>query len=81
MPEHQNKHIREAIRYAQERGWRVVKASGQAHVWGKLLCPHGARDGCFFNVHSTPSNPENHAKRIRRAIDDCRHGSVAPTRG
>ena len=37
MPEHQNKHIREAIRYAQQHGWRVVKASGR-HRSGAGSC-------------------------------------------
>jgi hypothetical protein len=32
MPNHPNKHIREAIKYAEDRGWRVVKAGGQAHI-------------------------------------------------
>lgn len=73
MTRHPNKHIREAIKYAEQNGWRLVKAGGQAHIWGKLLCPLRSRDGCYFNVHSTPRNPEDHAKRIRRAVDDCEH--------
>jgi hypothetical protein len=30
-PMHPNKHIREAIKYALERGWRFVKSRGHGH--------------------------------------------------
>jgi hypothetical protein len=73
MPRHPNKHIREAIEYAIGRGWRLKKASGMAHEWGRLFCPHGERDGCMQGVYSTPRSAENHAKRIRRAVDRCPH--------
>jgi hypothetical protein len=39
MPRHPNKHIQAAIKYAEEHDWRVVKAGGQAHIWGKQYCP------------------------------------------
>ena len=73
MAEHPKKHIREAIKYAKERGWRLVKAGARAHEWGRLYCPHGRRDGCMQGVYSTPRNPENHAKTIRRSVDMCPH--------
>ena len=73
MANHPNKHIREAIKYAEQNGWRVVKASGKAHIWGTLLCPLQEREGCYFHVHSTPRNPESHTKRIRKAVDSCQH--------
>ncbi len=66
--EHPNKHIREALRYAEQNGWRVVKAGPRAHVWGSMYCPLAARQGCSRNVFSTPTNPENHAKQLRRAV-------------
>jgi hypothetical protein len=65
MASHPNKHIREAIKYARARGWRLTNARGHSHIWGKLLCPLRSRDGCVFNIHSTPQNPEAHAARIR----------------
>ncbi|MBK5929084.1 hypothetical protein CCR82_00635 [Halochromatium salexigens] len=71
---HPHKAIRAAIAYAEERGWRCIKASGHAHIWGKLLCPLSSPDGCRFHLHSTPSHPEAHAARIRRAVDHCQHG-------
>ena len=73
MARHPNKHIRESIEYAESYGWRLIKASGHAHIWGKLLCPLQSRDGCFFIIHSTPRSPEAHAHRIRRAVDNCDH--------
>ncbi len=70
---HSNKHIRDAIRYAEGKNWRVTKAGPRAHIWGKLWCPHRARDGCRTQVLSTPKNPELHARDIRRYIDRCPH--------
>jgi hypothetical protein len=32
MAAHPNKHIREAIRYAEDHGWTFSKASGRAHI-------------------------------------------------
>lgn len=73
MSDHSNKHIREAVGYALEHGWRLRKSGARAHVWGVLFCPHSARDGCRHQVYSTPRVPENHAARIRRAVDKCPH--------
>ncbi len=73
MAKHPNKHIREAVLYAQRRGWRFVKAGGHAHVWGELYCPLASREGCIVRVYSTPRNPENHAKRIRSELEKCPH--------
>lgn len=70
---HPNKHIREAIEYAQERGWTFLKAGPRAHIYGTLLCPERSRDGHRQPVYCTPRNPQNHAKDIRRAIDECEH--------
>ncbi len=73
MAEHPNKHIREAIRYAEQNGWTFVKAGPRAHIYGVLYCPRRARDGHRFNVHSTPRKPEAHARDIRRQVDICDH--------
>ena len=70
---HPNKHIREAIRYAQSQGWTVTKAGPRAHIWGTLLCPRHTREGCRVRVMSTPRNPESHARDIRRYVDRCSH--------
>jgi hypothetical protein len=73
LGDHPDKHIREAIEYAERQGWRVTGSSGRAHVWGTIWCPLKARDGCRFRVYSTPASPEHHAKDIRRAVDRCTH--------
>ena len=70
---HHNKHIREAIKYAEDRGWRLRKAGRSSHNWGFLLCPHGARGGCREPVYSPPRSPEYHADDLRSAVDACGH--------
>jgi hypothetical protein len=70
---HPNKHIREAIEEAEDQGWRFVKAGPRAHIYGTLFCPTAG--GCIKFVHSTPRNPEAHAKDIRRAVKRCPHQS------
>lgn len=73
MANHPDKHIREAIAYAEEMDWTFTKASARAHIFGTLWCPLSDRNGCRFRVYSTPRSPQDHARRIRRAIDDCPH--------
>lgn len=73
MAEHPNKHIREAIRYAEQRGWTLVNAGPRAHIFGQLFCPRRERDGHIVRVHCTPADPESHARKIRRAVDQCNH--------
>ena len=73
MSAHPNKHIREAIEYAEQRGWTFQKAGARAHSFGALFCRLRTRDGCIVQVFSTPRNPENHAKWIRRQVDRCQH--------
>jgi hypothetical protein len=76
MADHPNKHIkhiRAAVDYALGRGWTLRKSSSRAHLWGRLYCPLRTRDGCAKAVYSTPKNPEDHAKDLRRAVDRCPH--------
>lgn len=73
-PRHPNKHIEEAVKYAETSGWRFQKSNG--HAWGFLLCPLATRDGCDVAVYSTPRVPETHARRIRQMVDECPHGAV-----
>jgi hypothetical protein len=70
-PRHPNKHIEEAVQYAEEHGWRVEMSEG--HNWGFVLCPERSREGCSIGVYSTPKVPEDHARRIRRGVDRCTH--------
>ncbi len=66
----------EALRYAEEHGWRVEPGGPRAHAWGKMLCPHNdpeCRCGefCKTSIWGTPKVPENHARQIRRVVDGC----------
>lgn len=71
-PRHPNKHIERAILYAESLGW-WVEMSKRGHAWGHLLCPRSTREGCIIGIWSTPRNPENHARHIRRRVDTCPH--------
>lgn len=74
MAEHPNKHIREAIKYAESKGWTFERAAGgHAHVYGMLYCPRRRRDGHRVPVYCTPKNPQDHAKWLRRNVDHCTH--------
>jgi hypothetical protein len=70
-PRHPNKHIEQAVRFAEASGWRVEMSNG--HAWGFLLCPRHTREGCKVGVYSTPRNPENHARQLTREVDLCPH--------
>jgi hypothetical protein len=61
-PGHPNKHIREAIKYAEEHGWTFHKSRG--HSFGVLRCPQPG--GCRESVYSTPRVPEDHADGFGR---------------
>ncbi|NNE61476.1 MAG: hypothetical protein HKN35_11310 [Woeseia sp.] len=71
---HPKKAVEQAIRYAESNGWSVQV--GGSHAWGKLYCPY-AQDSCrcgtfcFTSIASTPRNAGNHAKQIRRVVDNC----------
>ena len=66
---HSEKEVREALEYAANNGWRLVKGGH----WGILLCAHADRDGCRFSVAGTPKNAGNEAKRIRKRVNQCPH--------
>jgi hypothetical protein len=68
---HPHKEIEAAVQHAEGLGWRVFV--GGSHAWGFLYCPHEERDGCRLRVDSTPKNPEGHARRLLKQIDDCPH--------
>jgi len=73
-PSHPKKEIETAIRYAESQGWQVTV--GGAHAWGKLLCPYNdeeCRCGifCRVGIWSTPKSADNHAKDIKRVVDNC----------
>lgn len=71
---HPKKEIEQALEYAEHRGWRI--AEGGSHAWGRIYCPwndNECRCGefCVTSIWSTPRNSFNHAKHIRRVVDNC----------
>ena len=71
---HPKKEVDDALRHAEANGWRVVP--GGAHAWGRIYCPYNdaeCRCGefCITSVWSTPKNAGNHAKALRRVVDNC----------
>lgn len=74
---HSKKEVEAALVYAEAHGWRVEPAPG--HAWGRLYCPYNdteCRCGefCIVSVWSTPKNPANHARQLRRVVDNCTGG-------
>ena len=68
--------VEAALRYAEAAGWSVQP--GGSHAWGKLYCPQNdtaCRCGefCIVSIWSTPRNPVNHARQLRRVVDRCIH--------
>lgn len=73
-PSHPKKEVEAALRHAEEQGWRIEV--GGSHAWGKIYCPYKdaeCRCGefCIVSVWSTPKNAGNHAKALRRVVDNC----------
>lgn len=73
---HPKKEVEAALRHAESQGWRVEKARGNGHAWGRIYCPRndrGCRCGefCISSIWSTPKRPANHANAIRRIVGDC----------
>jgi hypothetical protein len=73
-PPHPKKEIEEALRHAEEQGWRLEV--GGSHAWGKIYCPYNDIDCrcgefCISSVWSTPKNARNHARALRRVVDKC----------
>ncbi len=73
VTDHPNKHIREAIRYAESTGWTVTKSGPRSHIWGTLWCQEHGLEGCRIRIMSTPRNPENHSRDTTRGLDRCPH--------
>ena len=69
---HQNKEISAAIEHAIAAGWTYTKGKN----YGALWCPNAC--GCRMSIWSTPTNPQDHAKRIRKTVDRCPTGEVSP---
>lgn len=71
---HPQKDVEAALAHAETRGWRIE--IGGAHAWGKMYCPHNDEEcrcgiHCITSIWSTPKNPGNFAKALRRVVDNC----------
>lgn len=71
---HPKQEIEAALCYAEAHGWRVEV--GGSHAWGKIYCPYNDKDCrcgefCIASIWSTPRNPVNHARQIKKVIDHC----------
>ena len=64
---HPKKEVRRALDEATARGWQIETRHG--HAWGIARCGQGSK----ISIFSTPRNAENHANRIRRALERCPH--------
>lgn len=72
---HAKKEVEDALAYAEASGWRI-SSGGKGHAWGKMYCPYNdseCRCGefCITSVWSTPKNPGNHARLLKRVVDNC----------
>ena len=75
---HPNKEIESAIQFAEENDWTIKSAGKSAHAFAILRCPHNdlmCRCGrfCQASIWRTPKRPENDAKKIRKAVENCIH--------
>lgn len=73
-PAHPQKEIEAALKYAESCGWRVTVARG--HAWRRIYCPYNVEECrcgefCITSVWNTPKNPGNHARALRRVVDNC----------
>jgi hypothetical protein len=49
---HPNRHIRDALKYAEEQGWTIRKSGPRAHAWGMIYCGFGLGNaGWRFTRH------------------------------
>ncbi|MGV8084527.1 MAG: hypothetical protein AB2L09_12995 [Coriobacteriia bacterium] len=73
---HPNQQIEAAVAHAEMNGWRITTSRGRSHAWGTMRCPNNdtsCRCGefCITSIWSTPRNPGNHARQLRRIVDNC----------
>src|ERR1035437_4926341 len=71
---HSKKEVEDAVKFAETEGWTVLLGGG--HAWGKMYCPYNdveCRCGefCIVSIWSTPKNPWNHAKQLKRVVTNC----------
>jgi len=72
---HPKPEVEQSLKYAVKNGWRVE--TGGSHTWGRIYCPYNDKDCrcgefCIASIWSTPRNAGNHARQIRRLVDNCK---------
>jgi hypothetical protein len=70
VPRHPSRDVADAVAFALAKGWTYSPRRKQGHAWATLRCPAGEDT---VAVWSSPRNPGNHAKQIRRAVIRCPH--------
>ena len=73
-PSHPKKEVEAPLKHAEAQG--SSDTVGGSHAWGRIYCPYNddeCRCGefCITSVWSTPKNPDNHARALRRVVDNC----------
>jgi len=71
---HPKKEVEQALRHAELLGWRVEP--GGSHAWGRMYCPRNVSECrcgefCITSIWSTPKSAGNHARQLRRVVDNC----------
>jgi hypothetical protein len=65
---HPKKEVNEVLDYADMLGHKVEQTAA-GHKWGRITCSLGHR----VSVWSTPRNPGNHARDLRKWADQHVH--------
>ena len=76
---HPKKDVEGALVEAEAAGWRITPTSS-GHRWDIMDCGEEKRVRCQASIWSTPRNPVDHAKQLRRLIGRCPHGHEAVKR-
>jgi len=58
----------------EENGWRIEV--GGSHASGRMYCPYNdpecrCGESCITSIWSTPKNAGNHARQLKRVVDNC----------
>jgi arginyl-tRNA--protein-N-Asp/Glu arginylyltransferase len=70
-PKHPKKDVNDALDYADEQGFDIEQRRS-GHAWGRINC---GMCGAFVSIWSTPRDPFNHGRNLRKWVD--RHDHAA----
>ena len=73
---HPDRDVENALKYAEQHGWRIHVLSGHAHAWGRMYWPDecmrcGRPRHRMLSVASTLRNAPDHAADLRRSVRRC----------